>query len=706
MVCYPDAQDIPGKRVLIKSDGGPGRDNPEYLATARLNGFLHYPGLPNGTLFQELDQIFGAFKTKLDKNRASIWLKRYELCPTNAKVGISDMPSILFGGKVSFPDATTIELPNAVALTLDPQHLESGCKKCGYIPATRVALDSGKLRQEIILDEDGAVSETANDSNETKILLRMEKLNHDMVNMLSEAGYKLAISLKRSLNVVSAEQTKAREVVLTKPGTTERVRQLVNSKTAGDFFRVTNGGGCMNADDCIVAAQLKEKQKIVPSLKKEKKLVYKHRELKEEVAKVNISTTKSPTLLQLQNMIRIRNPEVAAKELTGGKHKVEELWKNKYKKMPIKSFRWTNGQERLLDDLVNDRVGRFDETGLWKKACEERIAFLQMKLKSVPSDDALQLAKTVLVDNFKTKEEASHFIRCIFDNEESFSLDNKEDLVDDDEASYYSDTASKCSISCHRSPDASSNKTNKSTKEIESISDDELEIAPFEVDDDDAAANADADADADDDDDDEEEGICDSLLVASDEESDDETLGSSKYGPSDASECSSDEDTSDLHFGMIHSDKSECGTNKDASELHFGTISDDELETSPFQSKDGNDNDGTDSDESLLPEFCELPCASADDEIPVLNDDPMDEDKYPYLDGSNILFKFPMPFSDSNGFGTASKNISPELKYPQMIVQKREIDRRGRENITTNEYKRVSTNGFLNDVLIHFYGKW
>jgi hypothetical protein len=27
--------------------------------------------IPNGTLFQELDQIFGAFKTKLDKNRAA-----------------------------------------------------------------------------------------------------------------------------------------------------------------------------------------------------------------------------------------------------------------------------------------------------------------------------------------------------------------------------------------------------------------------------------------------------------------------------------------------------------------------------------------------------------------------------------------------------------------------------------------------------------
>ena len=635
MMCYPDAQDIPGKRVLIKSDGGPGRENPNYLATARLNGFLHYPGLPNGTLFQELDQIFGAFKSKLDKNRASIWLKRYDLCPTKAKVGISDMPSILFGGTVSFPDATTIELPNAVALTLDPKHLESGCKKCGYIPATRIALDSGKLRQEIILDEDGAVSETANDSRETKILLCMEKLNHEVVTKLSEAGYKLAINLKRSLNLVSAEQTKAREGVITEPGTNDRIRRLVNSKTAGDFFRLTNGGGCMNADDCIVAAQLKEKQKLLPGLKKEKKLVYKHRELKDEVAKMNIATTKSHNLSQLQNMIRIRNPEVTAKELTGGKVKVQELWKKKYQDMPIKSFRWTKDQERLLDDLINDRVGRFDETGLWKKACEERIAFLQIKLKSIPSNDALRLAKTVLEDNFKSKEEASHFIRCIFDDEESFSFDNEEDIVDDDETSYYSDTASKCSISRHCSPDTSSDR--KSAHGIKTISDEELEIPPFEVDDD-------------------NDGECIRDSLASDGESDNET-----------SPFQTDHDNNDGSDGS-------------------------------------DDSDGSDGESSVG----DGPCGPPDDEIPVLNDDPMDEEKYPHLDGSNVLFQFPMPYSDPNELGTASKNISPELKHPapRTIVRRRELDSQGRENITTNEYKRVSTNGYLNDVLIHFYGRW
>ena len=240
------------------------------------------------------------------------------------------MPSILFGGRVTFEDGTIVELDNAVRLTLDPTHLESGCKKCGYVPANRIALKSGKLRHEIIQNDDGTLSETANDATETKLLLEMETLNHNVVDKLVDAGYSDAGSLKRMLKIVSPEQTKAREVVLTKPGTTERIRQLVLSKTAGDFFRATNGGGCMNSNDCIVAAQLKSKKKLLPGLIKEKKKVYTHRKLRKAMSKIETSSSKPMTLNHLKDFIRLRNPEVLSKELVGGKPKVQELWKKKY----------------------------------------------------------------------------------------------------------------------------------------------------------------------------------------------------------------------------------------------------------------------------------------------------------------------------------------------------------------------------------------
>jgi hypothetical protein len=46
---YPDAKDVPGKRVLIKLDSGPGCLNEKLQADLRALGFYTFPGLPKGT---------------------------------------------------------------------------------------------------------------------------------------------------------------------------------------------------------------------------------------------------------------------------------------------------------------------------------------------------------------------------------------------------------------------------------------------------------------------------------------------------------------------------------------------------------------------------------------------------------------------------------------------------------------------------------
>lgn len=56
---YPDAADVPDKRVLITLDPGPGSLNHERQAWLREMGFYTFPGLPNGTeVGRELDQLF------------------------------------------------------------------------------------------------------------------------------------------------------------------------------------------------------------------------------------------------------------------------------------------------------------------------------------------------------------------------------------------------------------------------------------------------------------------------------------------------------------------------------------------------------------------------------------------------------------------------------------------------------------------------
>ena len=50
---YPDLEDTPGKRVLLKVDSGPGRNGRELLMKCRFCGLYIYPGLPNATSVQQ-----------------------------------------------------------------------------------------------------------------------------------------------------------------------------------------------------------------------------------------------------------------------------------------------------------------------------------------------------------------------------------------------------------------------------------------------------------------------------------------------------------------------------------------------------------------------------------------------------------------------------------------------------------------------------
>ena len=107
---YPDIADQPGKRVLIKSDGGPGRSDAAYLSEANFEGLLHYPGLPNGTLFQEMDQAFANLKTKMEGNRKKNFNKMFDIYKSKAKVSCNDIGYILFGHDKNFVNGTTMTL--------------------------------------------------------------------------------------------------------------------------------------------------------------------------------------------------------------------------------------------------------------------------------------------------------------------------------------------------------------------------------------------------------------------------------------------------------------------------------------------------------------------------------------------------------------------------------------------------------------------
>lgn len=91
MALYPDAEDVAGKRVIMKADSGPGRSDRNFLTVARARGFYFLPGLPNGTeLGQEMDQLFAHFKSIMEANRELLYRTLFQLGGSNNDVDDGD----------------------------------------------------------------------------------------------------------------------------------------------------------------------------------------------------------------------------------------------------------------------------------------------------------------------------------------------------------------------------------------------------------------------------------------------------------------------------------------------------------------------------------------------------------------------------------------------------------------------------------------
>ena len=74
---YPDTEDVPKNRVLIKVGSGPGRANIPALARLRALGFYMVPGAPN-YLTQATGQNYGPFQTHYWNNPEKLSQYRFD----------------------------------------------------------------------------------------------------------------------------------------------------------------------------------------------------------------------------------------------------------------------------------------------------------------------------------------------------------------------------------------------------------------------------------------------------------------------------------------------------------------------------------------------------------------------------------------------------------------------------------------------------
>jgi len=231
---YPDAADVPGKRVLLKVDSGPGRVNLNMLATLRLQGIYVIPGVPNTThVTQETDQNYGLYKSIYRENLQKLSEARQRQRKT---INVSDLPLLVFGG---YDDTTKCVLTNAFERAFSLERNLACWKKCGAMPLTRLPLQSSQVRHHI------AVNGTP-ETREAQRLKDIEGLNHFHCDLLTASGFfwgslrNIAPRLRKKLPAVTVPKSK------------ERILAIKNAKRAGQMLYAT-GGQHLNSDEFFQA---------------------------------------------------------------------------------------------------------------------------------------------------------------------------------------------------------------------------------------------------------------------------------------------------------------------------------------------------------------------------------------------------------------------------------------------------------------------
>ena len=211
---YPDSDDVPGKRVMIKVDSGPGRLNARLVARLRLLGFYLYPGVPNTTaVSQETDRNYGPFKGQYRNNLANMVDRRLK---DGKSVSLQPcLVSIPVFGSVD-PETNVKVGECAFTKGFSTKACLTAWEKVGAAfnnSYTRKCLDDPKVR---ISFGDGSDD-----------YLNAIQMGNDLaVYALNEGGYDGDL-LKGVI-----QETKAPEV-LTRPQSMERVKLLAEASTHG-----------------------------------------------------------------------------------------------------------------------------------------------------------------------------------------------------------------------------------------------------------------------------------------------------------------------------------------------------------------------------------------------------------------------------------------------------------------------------------------
>ena len=336
---YPDLADVPGKRIIIKLDSGPGRTNLDMLARLRLIGCYVVPGVPNTTgKTQETDQNYGPFKHHYRANIRTLTQARFD---KKLSIGVHDLPFLVFGGKCS---KTGVELTDAFSKAFSIQRNIGAWKKCGAVPLTRLPLSLGDVCREV--PQGAAAARITKKDPEVEHLMNLENMNRFFCDILDANGMDGSKLRKEA-------PKRTTYVAVTAAVSQERVKAIKEAQTHGQLFYAT--GGChTNSNEFFQARELKRREPEIKALEAKKKSTILY--AKEQVEAVQLIKKKGELTYLREKDFTI--PEIEKllkwKKIPKAKLKRKEDMIEAYVKTPKPTKiqkTWTDSQEAELQKL-------------------------------------------------------------------------------------------------------------------------------------------------------------------------------------------------------------------------------------------------------------------------------------------------------------------------------------------------------------------
>ena len=411
---------IPGKRVLLKTDSGPGRSNSSVISTARSFGLLIFPGVPNtseGT--QEMDQLFALFKALMEMNRRKLYRARYELDRNTRGVTLKDIGYLICGGTVYLQDGSTVELENSFTKAFTSDHLKSAREKCGYCPCSREALHNQRCRLDVDQESQGSMSDNFHQDTDNvallaylkeeeekllrnepgedsykRLLREIQKLNNDSVITLNQNGFSKAVMLTKKImeDVMAADDSTPSTTTIS--GTRQRQDLLEKATSAGRFFRYTDGGDDYTCDDMLYALERTEMKKVALEMEKQKNAIVERLELNEG-AKSIMSSGGPKKRDHYETLIRNKTGKTKKDMRAISVVELRRRWETEISQMDDPDLEeWNDEDERKLQGMLRGDIEFIspENTFIMRRASARKLCFLDEQAKMLGGSDLLQFA--------------------------------------------------------------------------------------------------------------------------------------------------------------------------------------------------------------------------------------------------------------------------------------------------------------------------